>query len=152
MPATDANYQIAWDLLCDRILIRRAIDNSCLRMHVSQKPPSTPNSYKIRELIETTKQTIQCIETISVDVDNWGPLLAYIIQTKMDPYTFKAWEVELKGTHESPTYEKLCEFLEARYRACDSTAIPSTSFQNHTDSIKSYQSANELRRFNRIFW
>lgn len=146
MPASDANYEIAWNLLCDRFHNKRAIVNSCLRMLMDQEPLSKPSSYKIRELIDTTNQAIQCIETVGVEVENWDPILVYIIQKKLDKSLFTAWETELKGTHELPSFNKLSEFLETQYRICDSAAMPSTSSNSNTDSNRSIQSVKPIEK------
>lgn len=142
LPATDANYKVAWNLLCDRFHNKRAIINACLRIIMDQDSITNPNEHKIRELIDTTTQALQCIETLSVNTDDWSLILVYVIQTKLDKSTLKDWETELKGTHEPPTFERIMEFLETQYRIHDSTSIPSTSYNSKViASIKTSEKA-----------
>ena len=89
LPASNENYKIAWSTLCERYHNKRAIVNSCLRVFMNQLPIEKPNAHKLRELLDTTNQAIQCIETLSVVTEHWDPILVYIIQTKLDKNTLK---------------------------------------------------------------
>lgn len=126
-PTTDANYKIAWKTLCDRFDNKRNIVNACLRSFVLQDVIKEANAQQIRDLIDTTKQAIQCIEAQQISTDAWDPILVYILQLKFGPYLSKEWEIQLKGQRGVPTYDDAISLLETQHRIFEST--PMAHFQ-----------------------
>lgn len=72
LTVTDANYRIALKTLIDRFQNKRAIVNSCLKTFVNQEPMKERSANEIRSIIDTTKESLLCIETLDVSIDEWG--------------------------------------------------------------------------------
>lgn len=100
IPITEANYKLAWKLLCDRFHNKRAIINACLNSFVNQSQIKTSSTQCFRNLIDTSRENLQCIETLGIVVDDWDAIVVYMIQQKMDQETMREWENHLKGTTE----------------------------------------------------
>lgn len=126
-PTSEANYKIAWKTLCDRFNNKRLIVNKALETIHEQEPLSNPNAVSIRDLIDTTKQALQCIETQRIKTESWDPMIVYLIQTKLGNELTKQWETELGGSFILPNYEQMLKFLETQYRIYSAIAVPSTS-------------------------
>lgn len=144
LPPTDANYKLAWELMYKRFNNVRAIVNACFRKLFEQKPIQTPNANNIRSLIDTTRQALQGIETLKVKIDEWDPMLVYIIQTKMDSKTMSKWETELKGSTEIPTFDSIIEFLEVQFRIYEAASLPGSS--NSSTIISTIKVNNNKRK------
>ncbi|XP_055309087.1 uncharacterized protein LOC129572976, partial [Sitodiplosis mosellana] len=131
LPASDVNYEIAWKILQEQYHNKRAIVNNCLKSFIFQDSIKTQNASSIRNLIDTTKESLQCIESLDVSIDDWDPFIVYVLQTKLDRDTAIDWEKKLSGSKEIPEYSTMLEFLETQYRimkapiemSCNSQAI-----------------------------
>lgn len=124
MAITENNYKIALELQKERFNNRRAIINSCLNAFLFQKPIIPLNKNSLRSLIDNTKETLQCIESLDVQVDHWSPIVVFIVQTKMDIETKCEWETHLGGGTRVPLYEDVINFLEMRHRILENIPPP----------------------------
>lgn len=87
--ATKANTKAALRTLKERFNNKRAIVNSCLKSLLFQSKMQRANATEIRTLIDTTKEATQTLESLSVTLYEWDPILVFIVQTKMDIETLK---------------------------------------------------------------
>lgn len=134
---TEANYKIAWDLLCDRFNNKRAIANTCLSKFINQARIIKPTALSLRTLIDDTKESLQSIETIGINIQTWDSIIVYIIQSKLDPNTLKEWESHLHGSKELPTVDQLTDFLETEFRIHETTSTPLSIMSNDSPSSSS---------------
>lgn len=74
---------------------------------------------ELRSLIDTTKESLQCIETNEVPIDEWDPFIIFIVQSKMDQSTRIEWENYLGGATGIPRIRSLTTFLETQFRILD---------------------------------
>lgn len=107
LPASEMNYEIAWKTLQEKYHNPRALVNHCLKTFLFQEPISKQNANDIRNLIDTTKESLQCIENLDIPIEDWDPLLVYVLQTKLDKETSVEWEKKLNGTKEIPKYNEM---------------------------------------------
>lgn len=135
LPVTDANYKIAIKTLLERFQNKRVIINSCLKTFISQSEMKTRNSFEIRSLIDTTKESLQCIDTLNVPIDEWSPFIVFIVQTKMDEKTRVEWEDYLGGATEIPKYNILMKFLETQFRILEG----SNDNRNENEQVNNIQ-------------
>lgn len=133
LPITDANYKIAMKALVERFQNKRAIINKSLSSLINQPAMKNRNTQEIRSLIDTTKEALECIETLNVCTDEWSPFIVFIMQSKMDEITKHEYEKYLSGTTELPKYKLLNIFLETQFRVLDSNNV-SMSTNNHVNN------------------
>lgn len=107
LPASNENYDVAWAALQDKYHNKRAFVNDCLKNFLFHPED-------IRNLIDTTKESLQYIETLDVNIDHWDPIIVYV--TKLDNDTKIEWEKKLGGSKEIPKYIDMLEFLETQHR------------------------------------
>lgn len=151
LKVTNDNYKIAFKTLSDRFDNKRAIVNACVKTLLDQPSLRPHSANDIRILIDTTKESLQCIENQNILTDEWAPLVIYFVETKMDERTRTEWETHLGGSTDLPKYRILFAFLETQFRILNSctnnseeskTSLPNTksSVQNKTQSIKNTES------------
>lgn len=75
------------------------------------------------------KKAIQCIESLDVSIEDWGPFLVYMLQTKLDKETAIDWEKKLGGSRAMPKYSEMIEFLEIQHRIVKTPSIGSNVAQ-----------------------
>lgn len=121
LPVTETNYKRAWKLLCDRFHNKRAIVNACLAAFINQTPLKQASAATLRRLIDTSRESLQTIDSLGVLVEEWDPIVIYIMQTKLDRDTLKEWELYVGGSVEIPKCSKMMDFLETQWRIWDIT-------------------------------
>lgn len=75
LPVTEANYKIAWKMLTERFHNTRLIVNACLNSFINQPTMKNGSANSLRSLIDTSKESIQCIESLNIPVDEWDPIV-----------------------------------------------------------------------------
>lgn len=123
IPVSGANYDIAWKALQDRYHNKRLIVNDCLKIFLFQEPIKNQNAEEIGNLVDTTKEAIQCMESMDVSIDDWDPFLVYVLQTKLDKDTASEWEKKLGGSREIPKYRDMLDFLETQHRIVNTPSL-----------------------------
>lgn len=95
----------------------------------------------MRELVDCTKESLQCIETMGILIEEWDAIIVFIIQTKMHIDTRTEWEKHLGASPRIPRYSELIAFLEMQFRVLD-TAENSPENLTQKSSIKYRPSVN----------
>lgn len=137
LPVTEANYKIAWALLKERFHNKRVIVNACLETLLNQEKITKPSASALRNLIDVTKESLQCIETLDIAVDEWDAILVFIVQTKMHIEIRTEWEKHLGATTRIPKFDEIISFLEMQFRVLD-TAESSIEFKSSNFTTKSH--------------
>lgn len=123
LPVTDANYKIAMKALTERFQNKRSIVNASLSSFINQPKMEERTTEQIRSLIDTTRDALECIESLGVSTDEWSPFIVFIMQSKMDDVTKHEYEKYLGGATELPKYKLMKVFLEREFRVIDSSNV-----------------------------
>lgn len=115
LPVTEANFKIAWELLQKRFHNKRAIVNACLSKLLSQEKIKKATANNLRTFIDTTHEAITSIEILDVPIDDWDPIVVFLMESRFDDETKKQWEIHLKGSKEIPKFNDMCMFLETQF-------------------------------------
>ncbi|XP_055613769.1 uncharacterized protein LOC129760191 [Uranotaenia lowii] len=116
---TQANYQIAWDLL-----VKRYNNNKQLRKRqvqaLFQLPTLTKESVTdLHVLLEGFERIVQTLDQIVQPVDYKDLLLVQILSSRLDPVTRRGWE-EFSANEDQDLIKNLTEFLQRRVRVLES--------------------------------
>lgn len=88
---------------------------------------SVENSESIQKIQATVNDCLATLKTLDVSVNDWGPILIYLISTKLPDETLSQWEQSLKSHRELPKWTQMDEFLINRYEVVERlTSIRST--------------------------
>lgn len=143
IPVCEKNYELAWKVLRDRYHNKRAITNACLKSLFNQQPIQSASAIKIKSLVDVTRENLQCIETLDIPINEWDPMIVFIIQSKLDKDTLREWETYIKGTKSIPRVSEMFEFLETRFRILEA----SDEVQKQSNSkVLSHIRTNEKRK------
>lgn len=133
MAVSDANYKIAKHMLKQRFDNKRAIVNSCIDSFIHQPKMNHAKPNEIRSLIDTTKEAITSISTMNIAIDEWDAIIVFIMQSKMDLETKRAWEAHLGGSTEIPKYNKAIDFLETQFRILDVSQTDTMNYRSYVN-------------------
>ena len=110
---TNENYDDAWDILSQRFENKKLSVFSHVAAIVDFPNLTKENVTSLRNLYDEAERRLRALKNLGEKVDNWGSLLIYVIISKLDSRTRKAWEEENKNS-EIPTLKQLQDFLNSR--------------------------------------
>lgn len=133
---TNENFEVAWDLLKRRYYNPNVIINQLVKNLFNLKKIERESKSALRELLDVTQRNIQSLKALEQPVEYWDVLLIYMISSKLDNKTQKAWQSE-HSTATLPTFQQLLDFLYARCTMLDNLEIVHTA-QPSFQKSKSY--------------
>ena len=131
---SDANYNTAWELLLNRYQNIRLLVSSQISRLMTQPRIQTESSAAIKSLLDNTKEVLQSLSNLNIDITSWDPMIIYIITQRMDSETHRLWEQSLADPKTLSTFADMTKFLETRFQSLD--------------MINSLDSINQLTRNN----
>ncbi|XP_036140825.1 uncharacterized protein LOC118644954 [Monomorium pharaonis] len=127
-----ANYHEAWQMLTMRYDKKRLIIQKHIQAIYGLPVLTKENHTALRELCDSILKHVRALKAIGRPTDQWGDLLVYLITSKLDTVTNKAWEDSLVEV-EYPTLKALMEFLDRRCNTLEiiqKKAQPSSAISN----------------------
>lgn len=118
---TGDNYEEAWAILKKRYSNKRYIANCIFKRLFSQKTLTQESAQALKQLLDTTVECINALKNQGLPVQHWDAIVVYIIVAKLDNESHKQWEetVSGDGSETLPSFDKLKEFLETRFRTME---------------------------------
>ncbi|XP_011859229.1 PREDICTED: uncharacterized protein LOC105556738 [Vollenhovia emeryi] len=149
LTVTDANFQVAWQILSARYENIRRLVNSHLEALLSLPIVVQETAKDLQTLRDTANMSIQALKKLGRPVETWDDILIHLVSQKLDKASRKAWELKLSESQELPSYTELNEFLDNRVRAFEvispfkqsSATKPTASKSKATKSISSHSTA-----------
>lgn len=119
LEVSNANYKIAYDMLIgrynnERILFTKYLDN-ILNLPIL----TNESSENIKQLHDTTLESLRAISNMGMDTSSWGPIISYIISKKLDKETNRLYEQSLSKPRSIQNFDELMEFLEKRFQSLE---------------------------------
>ena len=136
---TDANYDVAWELINQRYHNIKVIARTHLRL-LFDYPKLIKEDYKaLRSMLDHFLKHTNAMQTLQYPVHSWDFLLVYILTSKLDTVTYRAWEIH-SSDDQSPTFKNLSDFLQARCNML--VSIPHVDRHLGTRSRNTFTSGN----------
>ncbi|XP_024890294.1 uncharacterized protein LOC112466438 [Temnothorax curvispinosus] len=123
---SDANYEVAWNLLKRRYDDKRAIVHSHIGSILDLPVMTKENASELRQITDGANRHVQALTALKRPINAWDDPLVYIISSKLDTNTSREWESSLEDS-ELPTLKKLFDFLSHRCRVLEATSKSGTS-------------------------
>lgn len=128
LEVSKSNYDDAWSLLKERYDNKRVIAHTHVKA-LFEFPVIQKESHKsLRQLLDCLNKHLRSLKSLGVPVDYWDYLLIYLVNTKLDAGTKRAWESSLKKM-ELPKYSEFSNFLTERCQVLESVAPPADNKQ-----------------------
>ncbi|XP_072403118.1 uncharacterized protein [Diabrotica undecimpunctata] len=108
-----ANYDIAWNLLCERFANTRLLIYSYTKALFDLQPIPKESSTHLRQLIDNVSKNLRSLESLQQPVHSWDTLLIFMIASKLDALTAREWESYRSGS-DLPTFEDMIAFLKGK--------------------------------------
>jgi len=136
-----ANYTVAWNAICSRFNNKRLLAHNHIKAIVNIGQMKQESAVQIRETIDTLNKHLRALNALEQPTEHWDTLLIYLISTKLDNITAKAWEQE-RANNDIPTLKDFKSFLSSRADLLDSIEMSETSNskmkQNERAKIKTF--------------
>lgn len=120
LPITDANYDVALDLLQKRYDIKLVTINCHIR-GLMDAQVTKGNQSALRDFIVKIKQHYNALAALEVPVQHWDLILVHIMSSRLDFHTHRVYELE-RDPLVLPTFKTFVNFLEKRCLALETLA------------------------------
>lgn len=108
------NYDVAWDLLCDRYHNNKLLITNHIQAIFNIDTIHRESSLSLRNMIDTVNKNLRSLNTLKIDTQNWDLLLIHIATNKLDPITDRKWKEEINKTKDLPTLKDFLDFIKGR--------------------------------------
>lgn len=119
---TAENYLPSWIAMKARYANKRILVDTQLKLLINQPSMQTDSPSAIRNMIDTTKECINALRVLNIDIATWDPILLFVLIQKLSKKSHSAWELDQVGEAELSTYNNFITFLENRFRVLESLA------------------------------
>ncbi|XP_018375244.1 PREDICTED: uncharacterized protein LOC108769012 [Trachymyrmex cornetzi] len=110
---TAINYTVAWETICSRFNNKRLLTYNHIKAIFNIKVLKEESAPQLREIVDIVSKHLRALNALNQATEHWDALLIYLISTKLDSITARAWEKERAG-NEIPTLEDFKTFLNSR--------------------------------------
>lgn len=108
----EANYDVAWDILCNRYQNKRAIIQTHMKAFFELNLIQKDSHVSMRNLIDSSTQHLRALESLGVPVQSWDVFVIYHLSSRLDPVTRKEWETfSLTLPTDTPSVSEFTSFL-----------------------------------------
>lgn len=138
---TNDNYEIAWNSLRTRFANKKALVDAQLKILIDQPIHSSESPSQIRDLIDNTQESLNSLRGLEINVQNWDPILLFILIKKLSKESHRAWETDQQGKADLASLADFIAFLENRFRMLE------TISNHHPSSSQSQNISKSPRPF-----
>ncbi|XP_018405227.1 PREDICTED: uncharacterized protein LOC108781676 [Cyphomyrmex costatus] len=117
---TEANYSVAWALLCKRYDNKRVIVENHIRALVDTPSIAKENAKDLRRLADDASRRLHALQALKCPTNHWDDLLVYILKSKLDKVTMREWQTSLTGD-ERPTLKQFLDFIAHQCQTLEAT-------------------------------
>lgn len=145
------NYENCYSILKKRYDNKREITN-CLIENIMKFPKiRAESSEQLKSLHDTVYESIMTIKSIGVSVENWDPLLTFILTTKLDQATIINYECQLKDVREPQKLVDMLTYIENRFMALNSAGYKSDTFFQQKNNNRSFEKETKSSAINCLY-
>lgn len=102
IPVTSDNYKVCWAQLENRYNNKRYLANNILKKLTTQKVLVSESASAIKQLLDTTKESLHALKGIGVDISTWDIIIIHLVSQKLDSESRKQWEQKISDSISFP--------------------------------------------------
>lgn len=110
---SEQNYQVAWELLCNRYDNSRLLVFNHIQSLFNLDTLQKESASGLRNLIDSVFKHLRSLTILNEPVQYWDSLVIFLISTKLDRATAREWERH-KVTNEVPKLSDMQQFLQKK--------------------------------------
>lgn len=142
-----ANYAVAWEALCSRFDNKGLLIQNHIKAIFNMEPVQKESASQIRKVLDTLNKHLRALSVLEQPTEHWDALLIYIIATKLDKITARAWEKE-RNTGENCSLEDLKRFLKNRSDMLETLEINNLHLdKNNKTKISNSDNHSKVKSF-----
>lgn len=149
LETSDANYEVAWNLLIERYDNNRIIVQNHIKTLMELPNFTKESAANIRSLVDNFQMHLRALKALNEPVDNWDSVLIYVLTSKLDRATHREWEKSLTGKL-MPKFEALITFLRNKYQILEASTFDNkaqTNSQMNNSTKKQILSVTQSKDF-----
>lgn len=123
LPVCSANYEDAWNLLCERYNNVKQLKKNHYNLFCNFPPTTRDSAKSMRNLIDHVSKGLRALKTLGEPTDSWDGLVVELASAKFDSGTKFKWEEYTNSLENSPTLQDLFKFLNSRANVLDAVKI-----------------------------
>ncbi|XP_028178737.1 uncharacterized protein LOC114366158 isoform X2 [Ostrinia furnacalis] len=108
---SSANYEQAWQLLCNRYNNKRLLTNHHLNSLLSIQSITRESEKSLRFLVDHMTKNLRALSSLGQPTDKWDMLLIFMLSSKLDNRTLTKWEEFRNTLEDMPTLAQFNKFL-----------------------------------------
>ncbi|XP_011707948.1 PREDICTED: uncharacterized protein LOC105462796 [Wasmannia auropunctata] len=124
---TAVNYTVAWKTICNRFNNKRLLTHNHIKAIFNINSIKEESAAQIRETVDMLSKHLRALNALDQATEHWDALLIYLVSTKLDSVTTRAWEKERAG-NEIPTLDDFKTFLNSRADLLETLELNNKSF------------------------
>ncbi|XP_055855993.1 uncharacterized protein LOC129919168 [Episyrphus balteatus] len=119
LPLTEDSYDSAWKMLQDRYNNKRMLTTALLNRLLQQTIISIESASSIKALHDVTKECLQGLTNLGLEICSWDPLIVHLLIRKLDRTTHSLYEQSMKHPKSLPSLDEFMSFLETRFHSLE---------------------------------
>ncbi|XP_054089198.1 uncharacterized protein LOC128922505 [Zeugodacus cucurbitae] len=116
------NYEAAWSLLKQRYDNKRILFTTQWDRILDQPNINSDNAESVRQLLDTTNECLNAIESLGISTEEADPFIARIIVRKLDKEGLKLYEQTVKKTREIQQLSDIRDLLDQHFQTLKAVA------------------------------
>ncbi|XP_012542665.2 uncharacterized protein LOC105840305 [Monomorium pharaonis] len=114
LEASDANYDIAWNILKERFENKNIIIHNHVKALFDLPQVIKDSHASLRDLSDSMSQHLRALESLGQPVESWDSIIIFLITTKLDLASRNEWEKMSVKRKELPSIDSFKIFLNER--------------------------------------
>ncbi|XP_072379310.1 uncharacterized protein [Diabrotica undecimpunctata] len=136
---SEANYIVAWNLLCERYNNERLLVHNHVKALLNLDVKTCESSKILRFLIDSISKHLKALKQLNQPTEHWDTLIIYIVTSKLDNKTAREWE-EFRSKMQYPTVRDLKTFLKSKADLLETIESKRDTSSGNTSSFHRKQS------------
>lgn len=148
LPVSAENYDSCLDIIQHRYDNKRLLFNCYMEALLNQPFIEKPTSANMKKLYDTTKECLNGLENMDIKIPMWGPIIVYLLSSKLDDDTHGDYIKAMKHPRELPDLDEFMEFLELQFTTLETSHNKKTAGKQNNSSNNHHKSYNNNKSMN----
>lgn len=111
---SEANYNDAWLLLCERYDNKKQLITHHLNSLFNIETVARESERSLRFLVDHVTKNLRALATLGEPTDKWDTLVIHMVSSKLDSVTMAKWQEHRNALDDVPTLKQFHKFLSDR--------------------------------------
>ncbi|XP_075157629.1 uncharacterized protein LOC142230895 [Haematobia irritans] len=132
----DENFEHAWNSLKARFENKRVLVDNQLKILFNIQAAKTEDSESLQKIHSTVNDCLCTLKSLDIAVDDWDPILIFLVSTKLPEETISQWEQSLRSHRDLPSWSQMDKFLINRFEVVERINSFKSAREGHSLTIR----------------